>query len=76
MSIQSSIRFVVRDDHGFTLDVPGGVLNAERVSRFLSYLILEEARERSELTPADAAEIANEIDRAIWEQVRHEYEEA
>lgn len=76
MSGEPAFKFDVRGDFGFTLDVPGGVLSPERVSRFLNYLILEEARERSELTPEDAAEIAHDVDQAIWEQVRHEYEEA
>ena len=66
----------VHPDDGFTLDVQGGVLDRERVSRFLDYLILEAAREQSQLTPGDAAEIAREIDGAIWDQVRHDYEEA
>ena len=76
MSTQLAFKFDVRHDCGFTLDVPGGVLNPERVSRFLNYLILEQAREQSELTSEDAADIAGDIDRTIWEQVRHEYEEA
>jgi hypothetical protein len=76
MSAEPAYKIDVRDDDGFTLNVPGGVLDRERVSRFLDYLILEAAREQSHLTPEEAAEIADDIDRAIWEQVRSEYEEA
>ena len=76
MSAQPAYKIDVRGDDGFTLDVPGGVLDRERVSRFLDYLILEAAREQSQLTPEEAAEIADDIDKAIWEQVRRDYEEA
>ncbi|HEX8904704.1 MAG TPA: hypothetical protein VF771_07685 [Longimicrobiaceae bacterium] len=62
-------------DNGFTLRVEPGVLDSGRVSRFLDYLILEATRERSQLTREEAAEITDEIDRAVWERVRHEYEE-
>jgi hypothetical protein len=76
MSAEPPYKINIREDNGFTLDVPPGVLDRERVSRFLDYLILESAREQSQLTPEEAAEIADDIDRAIWEQVRREYEEA
>ena len=66
----------VGDDNGFTLRVEPGVLDRGRVSRFLDYLILEATRGRSQLTREEAAEIADEIDSALWERVCREYEEA
>ncbi|HYH81403.1 MAG TPA: hypothetical protein VEX86_16485 [Longimicrobium sp.] len=76
MGAEPAYRIDVREDDGFTLDVAGGVLDRKRVSRFLDYLILEAAREQSELTREDAAGIAQEIDDAIWNQVRADYEGA
>jgi hypothetical protein len=66
----------VSTDNGFTIRVEPGVLDRRRVSRFLDYLILETTRERSQLTRGEAAEIADEIDQAVWERVRGEYEES
>jgi len=67
--------FKLDDADGFTVHVPKG-LDRDSVSRFLDYLVLERARLESELTEEDAAEIANEIDRAVWEQIRSSYEGA
>ena len=63
------------DSDGFTVHVPNG-LDRESVSRFLDFLVLERARLESQLTAEEAAEIADEIDRAVWEQIRSSYEEA
>jgi 2,3-bisphosphoglycerate-independent phosphoglycerate mutase len=45
-------------------------VDQEALRRFLDYIELESLRARSQLTPEDAADLANEIDRAAWEQVR------
>ena len=67
--------FKLDDSDGFTVRIPQG-LDRDSVSRFLDYLILERARLESELTEEDAAQIADDIDRAVWEQIRSSYEEA
>jgi len=67
--------FKLDDSDGFTVHVPKG-LDRDSVSRFLDFLVLERARLESELTEEDAAEIAKDIDRAVWEQIRSSYEEA
>ncbi len=46
-------------------------MSVEQISRFLNYLELESIRQKSELTEEAAAELADEIDRAVWEQNRH-----
>jgi hypothetical protein len=43
----------------------------EQISRFLDYMELESIRHDSELTEEAAAELADEIDRAVWERNRH-----
>lgn len=47
-----------------------GVLGRNEVSRFLDFLELESIRRRSELSEADAARLADEIDRAVWDRTR------
>lgn len=47
-----------------------GVLGRDQVSRFLDFLELESIRQRSELTEADAALLADEIDDAVWARAR------
>ncbi len=46
------------------------LVDREGVSRFLDYLVLESVRRRSHLTEADAAALADEIDRTVWERTR------
>lgn len=46
------------------------VLGREEVSRFLDYLELESIRCRSELSAADAAALAAEINKGVWERTR------
>lgn len=46
------------------------LLGREEVSRFLDYLELESIRQRSQLSEADAAALASEVDHAVWERSR------
>lgn len=46
-------------------------MSDEQISRFLDYLQLESIRQRSELTEEGAEALADEVDRAVWEQNRH-----
>ncbi len=45
-------------------------VDREHVSKFLDYLVLESLRRRSQLTEADAASLADEIDQTVWERTR------
>jgi hypothetical protein len=45
-------------------------VNEERVSRFLSYLEVASIRDRSRLTAERAAELADEVDQAVWKKNR------
>jgi len=67
--------FKIDESDGFTVRVPNG-LDRDSVSRFLDYLVLERARLESKMTEEDAAAIAKDIDRAVWEQIRSGFEEA
>lgn len=70
----------MRAEPAYRIDVEGddlvvrvrrGVLDQEQVSRFLDSLELETIRRRSQLSEADARALADEIDRGVWERVRH-----
>ncbi len=50
------------------------LLSREEVSRFLDYLELESIRRRSALSEEDAAGLAAEIDRSVWERSRSRVE--
>lgn len=44
--------------------------------RFLDYLELETIRKRSQLTDEQAAELASDVDRAVWERLRPTFAQA
>lgn len=51
-----------------------GALSEERITGFLDFLVLEQIREKSELTEDDARALSGEIKRAAWERVRPHFE--
>lgn len=59
------------EEDGLVVRVRPGVLDREAVARFLDFLTLESLRRRSELTAEDAGALADDVDRAAWERVRH-----
>jgi hypothetical protein len=58
------------EDQDLVVRVRRDILDREEVSRFLDYLELESIRRRSQLSEADAAALAQEIDRAAWDRTR------
>jgi hypothetical protein len=58
------------EDRDVVVRLRRGVLNQAEVSKFLDYLELEALRRRSELSEADAQDLAQEIDTAVWARVR------
>jgi RNA polymerase-interacting CarD/CdnL/TRCF family regulator len=63
------------DERDMVVRVPRSLAGREEVSRFLDYLDLESIRQRSQLTEEDAAALADEIDHAVWERLRHRLDE-
>lgn len=49
------------------------LVDASALSRLLDYVELASLRESSQLTPAQAGELADEIDAAVWEHVKDKY---
>ena len=58
------------EPHEMVVRLKRGVIGRDQVSRFLDFLELEAIRQRSELTEADAALLAGEIDHAVWDRAR------
>jgi hypothetical protein len=58
------------EDRDLVVRVRRDVLDREEVSRFLDFLELESIRRRSQLSENDAARLADEIDAAVWKQLR------
>ncbi|PSQ71549.1 MAG: hypothetical protein BRD38_01690 [Bacteroidetes bacterium QH_9_67_14] len=50
------------------------LVDRETVGKLLDYVELESIRKRSQLSEEKAVELADDIDRAVWEQVKHKYE--
>ncbi len=49
------------------------LVDQNALSRVLDYLEMESIRSRSQMTREDASELADEIDRTVWEQVKQKY---
>lgn len=62
------------EEQDLVVRVRRGVLDRDEVSRFLDFLELESIRRRSELTEAEAARLADEIDASVWERYRSRVE--
>lgn len=62
------------EEQDLVVRVRRGVLDRDEVSRFLDFLELESIRRRSELTEAEAARLAEEIDASVWERYRFRVE--
>ena len=45
------------------------------LGKFIDYLELESIRKRSQLTEAQASELAAEIDRSVWENIKAAFAE-
>lgn len=50
--------------------MPANLFNREEIIRFLDYLEVESIRRRSQLTRAEAEQLADEIDQAGWRQLQ------
>jgi hypothetical protein len=58
------------EERDLVVRVSRDTLDPEQVSRFLDYLELESIRRRSDLSEEEAAALAREVDRTVWERVR------
>lgn len=51
----------------------GELVDRDALSRLLDFVELESIRKRSQLTVEEAVQLADEIDRSVWERVKHKY---
>ncbi|HEY7770841.1 hypothetical protein [Longimicrobium sp.] len=61
---------VDRNENEIIVRLRRNAVNEERASRIISYLELASIRDRSRLTAEGAAELADEIDQAVWKKNR------
>jgi hypothetical protein len=54
------------EDQQIVVRLKSGMFDRESVVRFLDFLELESIRRRSQMTPAEAAALAKEIDQSVW----------
>ena len=52
--------------------MPANLFNREGIIRFLDYLEVESIRRRSQLTRAEAEQLADEIDQTGWRQLQEQ----
>ena len=60
---------VAIEEDSILIRMPANLFNREEIVRFLDYLEVESIRRRSQLTRADAEQLADEIDQAGWSKV-------
>ena len=63
------------DQDSLTIRLPRRMADDAGLLRFLDYLEMQDIRQRSQLTEADADELAAEVSRDAWERVRHLFED-
>jgi hypothetical protein len=68
---QPAYRIDRGDPDEIVVHIRRGTISDEKISRFLALLDLEAIREKSQLTEEAARKPADEIDRAVWEKLRH-----
>ncbi|WP_022836336.1 hypothetical protein [Salisaeta longa] len=51
----------------------GELVNHDALTRLLDFVELESIRKRSQLSAEDAAKLADEIDRSVWERIKPKY---
>ncbi len=66
--------FEVTDDQDdFIIRLSKRLVNRKELDRMLRRLEMEALGQKSELTAEQAAELADDIDRRVWEQVKDKY---
>lgn len=61
---------VAIEEDSILVRMSANLFSREEIVRFLDYLEVESIRRRSQLTRADAEQLADEIDQSGWRQVQ------
>lgn len=75
LSYRPSFRITV-EDQDVIIRFDQDLIDQNALGRFLDYLELESMKKRSELTEEQAATLADEIDRAVWESIKRTFVDA
>jgi hypothetical protein len=62
---------VEEDGKDLVVRIPASAVTRERLERFLDWIQFESLKSRSQLTEADAAELAREVKHAVYLANRH-----
>jgi hypothetical protein len=68
---QGEMYSVEVEDKEVVVRLKDGLVDRDALSKLLDYLELESIRKRSQLTETQAAELAEEVNRGLWESVKH-----
>jgi hypothetical protein len=49
------------------------MIDQDMLSKFLDYIVFESIRKRSQLTEQQSSDFADEVDRSVWDQIRHKF---
>jgi signal-transduction protein with cAMP-binding, CBS, and nucleotidyltransferase domain len=61
---------VAIEEDSILVRMPASLFSREEIVRFLDYLEVESIRRRSQLTRADAEQLAKDIDQAGWRKAQ------
>ena len=61
---------IALEGNDIIIRVSADLVDREALGRLLSYIEMESIRKRSRLTEEQAAELAKEIDRNVWETLK------
>jgi len=61
---------VTTDEDSFVIRLPRAETDEQTLAKVLDYLELEQLRRQSRLSRDDAADLATEVERGAWQQVK------
>lgn len=69
----SKVYEVADEQNDIVVRFDGKLVDRVALARLLDFIELESIRKHSALSDRDARTLADEIDQAIWNQVKHKY---
>jgi len=68
-----SLYEITLDNENIIVKLDRNLISQERMTKFLDYLELEIIRQRSQLSETDAENMAAEINRDIWSNIKDKF---
>ncbi len=60
-----------RENQEIMIRVNKDLLTEEQLTKFLDYLTLAQIQKASKLTPDQAEQLADDINKTVWESIKH-----